>query len=352
MNIQTPRNSSPSPNVVVHSQGSPLVSQITIEVDRSQPLFVQESCELFCKEEKLTPEQEKHNYEEWLNYVKFTTQVKHLPYVTAVNGSEVGEEIPWRDATSQELPVLVYSNSPQQPQTLSPASNSLYSDVPQEPQSVLMPPASNSLLNPPFSNVPQQPQTVLVPPASSSVLNTVFSNVPEKPQADFVPTESNSVSTSLYSDVPQQPQAILMPPTSSCAATSVYSNISQQPQTIFIPPASSSVSTSGYSNVSQQAQTFVFPSMSSSVANSVYSNGSQQSQSILVSSASSSMPNSTFLFQIPSNIPVSLNSIDTNTNPMSPIMKISSPVGSECVSIYIMCLSYYLCSTTIVLLKV
>lgn len=76
-----------------------------------QPL-INDSCELFlyCKEESLTPEQQRFQDDEWRNYVKFQANIHHLPYISAVNESDSRDQPP-KSATSPELPVLVFSNS-------------------------------------------------------------------------------------------------------------------------------------------------------------------------------------------------------------------------------------------------
>lgn len=150
-----------------------------------------DSCELFCKEENLTPEQEKFQREEWLNFVKFTAKLHNFPYVSAVNGSEVGEKVV-DSVSSQELPVLVYTNVPQQSQSVVPP-------LPTPafvPNSVLAPSVSSSVIvQPPgiASNVPaicQIPSNISAPLKSvSPVIHTIGS-----PVAPATPVVSQCVS--------------------------------------------------------------------------------------------------------------------------------------------------------------
>lgn len=150
-----------------------------------------ESCELFCKEENLTPEQEIFQREEWLNFVKFTAKIHNFPYVSAVKGSEVGEKVV-DSVSSQELPVLVYTNVPQQSQSVMPP-------LPTPafvPNSALPPSVPNSVvLKPPgiASNAPvmcQIPSNISVPLNSvGPVIHTIHPAVPPA-----TPVVSQSVS--------------------------------------------------------------------------------------------------------------------------------------------------------------
>lgn len=127
-----------------------------------------DSCELFCKEENLTPEQEKFQREEWLNFVKFTAKLHNFPYVSAVNGSEVGEKVV-DSVSSQELPVLVYTNVPQQSQSVVPP-------LPAPafvPNSALAPPVPSPVVVQPPGIASNAPIICQIPSNISAPLNSV-----------------------------------------------------------------------------------------------------------------------------------------------------------------------------------
>lgn len=80
-------------------------------------------CELLleCQEENLTDAQKNFHSLEWMDYVKYNTNIRQLPHVSAVNGSEFGEHVSDSKETP-ELPMLIFTNASQNNQTVSTPS--------------------------------------------------------------------------------------------------------------------------------------------------------------------------------------------------------------------------------------